>query len=207
VFLTSETGNLSTLLLHPSPHPAFFSHRLLPQLILPAMSPRILLTPHHAGDQDTLPVLLMVGRGFLCIVVGLQKRMNASRTFFKKRGIKRHVSSPLRLSGTENTSEGGRETANGRRVRSGMDTVVGFLAGLVSGQADSERVHANQTLKTNKPCGLLSRLISQGLHQPTVSVAMVCLEDVEASFCSSLQAQSLLLRYFKPGGPWPITQI
>jgi hypothetical protein len=35
-------------------------------------------------------------------------------------------------------------------------------------------------LKMKKPCGFLSQLISQGLHQPT--------------------AQSLLLRYFKPGG-------
>jgi len=34
--------------------------------------------------------------------------MNALKTFFKKRGIKRHVFLLLRLSGTENTS-GGRE--------------------------------------------------------------------------------------------------
>jgi hypothetical protein len=71
------------------------------------MNPRILLTPHHAGDKDTLPVLLLVSRGFLCIVVGPQKRMNASRTFSRKRGIKKRVSSPLRLSGTGNTNEGG----------------------------------------------------------------------------------------------------
>lgn len=31
------------------------------------------------------------------------------------------------------------------RVRGGMDTVVGFLTGLVSGQADSQRVHANRS--------------------------------------------------------------
>ncbi|KAF8273696.1 hypothetical protein EI94DRAFT_1169115 [Lactarius quietus] len=31
------------------------------------------------------------------------------------------------------------------RVRSGVDTVVGFLSGLVSGQADSQRVHANDS--------------------------------------------------------------
>jgi hypothetical protein len=48
----------------------------------------------------------MVGRGFLCIVVGLQRRMNALKTFFKKRGIKRHVFLLLRLSGSEDTSKG-----------------------------------------------------------------------------------------------------
>lgn len=31
------------------------------------------------------------------------------------------------------------------RVRGGVDTVVGFLTGLVSGQADSQRVHSNQS--------------------------------------------------------------
>lgn len=69
------------------------------------MNPSFLLSPHHAVDQDTLPVLLMVDRGFLCIVVGLQRRMNALKTFFKKRGIRRHAFLLLRLSGTENTSE------------------------------------------------------------------------------------------------------
>ena len=92
--------------LHPSPHPVFFSHRLPPQLSLLAMSLSFLLTPHRADDQNTPPVLRTVRRGFLCIVVGLQRRMNALKTFFKKRDIKRHVFLLLRLSDFENPSEG-----------------------------------------------------------------------------------------------------
>jgi hypothetical protein len=180
--MTSGDRQPLHLLLRPSPHPDFFSHHHLPQLILPAINPSILLIPHHAGDQDTLPVLLMVGHGFLCIVVGLQKRMNASRTFFKKRGIKRHVSSPLRLSGVENTSEG--------RVRD-HNWIAGkgaawiqwwdFWRGSCQDRTTVGSFMRLKTLKTNKWFGHLSRLIgqSQGLHQATVSIAMVFSEDVE----------------------------
>jgi hypothetical protein len=85
------------------------------------------------------------------------------------------------------------------RVRSGMDTVVGFLAGLVSGQADSQRVDANDSQHEQ-----MART-SPSAHQPRPPLRNGESCDglhggCKASFCSSLQAQSLL-RYCKPEGP------
>ena len=192
------------LLLRPSPHPDFFNHLLLPRLIPPAISPSILLIPHHAGDQDTLPVLLMVGRGFLCIVVGLQKRMNASRTFSKKRGIKRHVFSPLRLSGIENTSEG--------RVRdhkwiAGKEAAWiqwwDFWRGLCWDRTTVGAFMRRKTLKTNKWYRRLCRLIGQGqgLHQATVGVAMVSSEEVEPHPHSVHPPGTITAPLFQTRGP------
>jgi hypothetical protein len=166
------------------------------------MSPRILHTPHCAGGKDTLPVLLMVNRGYLCIVVGLQKRMNASRTFSRKRGIKRLVSSPLRLSGTENASEGGERN---RKWMAGLGAAwIQWWDFLRGSCRDRPTVSACMqiNLKMKKPCGFLSQLISQGLHQPTVSVAVVCLEDVRPHSVNppgTIPAASLFQARGRPG--------
>jgi hypothetical protein len=120
----------------------------------------------------------MVSRGSFCIVVGLQKRMNASRTFSRKRGIKRHVSLPLRLSGTENTSGGG---GKHHEWMAGLGAAWTQWWDFLRGSCrDRPTVSAciQINLKTNKSCGLLSQLFSQCLHRPTVSVAVVCLEGV-----------------------------